>query len=259
MNSPRGIGLKIDMILWTENLTKRFGGLSVIEGLNFSMKRGEIRGLIGPNGAGKTTFFNLITGRLRSDGGRIFFKGRDISTFPIYRIAQLGIVLKFQITNVFEEMTCAENIRVAMMGKSKSFFDLFTFSNPSVTEEVNQILNEINLYSKRNQKASSLSHGEKQWLEIGMTIANRPEILLLDEPTAGMTVEETDRTIELIKRISHRLSILAIEHDMYFIRNIAHKITVLYRGNILVEGTYADVEADERVKNVYLGREENHA
>lgn len=247
------------MILWTEGLMKRFGGLSVIDGVNFSMEQGEIRGLIGPNGAGKTTFFNLITGRLSPDGGNIFFKGNEISTLPIYRIAQLGIVLKFQITNVFEEMSCAQNIRVAMMGKAKGFFDLFHYSNLLLKEQIDQILKEINLYSKRDQKASTLSHGEKQWLEIGMTIANRPEILLLDEPTAGMTVEETNGTIELVNRISKRLSILVIEHDMYFIRNIAHKITVLYRGNILVEGTYAEVEADERVKNIYLGREEDHA
>jgi urea transport system ATP-binding protein len=247
------------MILRTEGLTKRFGGLSVIDGVNFSMEQGEIRGLIGPNGAGKTTFFNLITGRLSPDGGNIFFKGNEISTLPIYRIAQLGIVLKFQITNVFEEMSCAQNIRVAMMGKTKGFVDLFRYSDPLVKEQIDQILKEINLYSKRDQRANTLSHGEKQWLEIGMTIANRPEILLLDEPTAGMTVEETNGTIELINRVSKHLSILVIEHDMYFIRNIAHKITVLYRGNILVEGTYAEVEADERVKNIYLGREEDHA
>ena len=243
------------IILESKGLCKNFGGLKAIDTLNLILEEGEIRGLIGPNGAGKTTFFNLITGRIRPSQGRVFFKGEDITGIPVHDIVRKGMTRKFQSANIFLELSLFNNIAIPLMGKG-SLKDIFFLTRHQLKEEIDEILNIVGLYEKCHETALNLSHGEKQWLEIGMCLANHPALLLLDEPTSGMSPHETDKTIELIKGIaSSKQTIFIIEHDMYFIRNVAEKITVLHQGNTLLEGPYSMIEHDERVRKVYLGKE----
>ena len=224
------------IILESKGLCKNFGGLKAIDTLNLILEEGEIRGLIGPNGAGKTTFFNLITGRIRPSQGRVFFKGEDITGIPVHDIVRKGMTRKFQSANIFLELSLFNNIAIPLMGKG-SLKDIFFLTRHQLKEEIDEILNIVGLYEKCHETASNLSHGEKQWLEIGMCLANHP-------------------AFELIKGIaSSKQTIFIIEHDMYFIRNVAEKITVLHQGNTLLEGPYSMIEHDERVRKVYLGKE----
>jgi urea ABC transporter ATP-binding protein UrtD len=237
------------MILEIRDLRKEFDGIVAIDGLDFSMEKGTIRAIIGPNGAGKTTFFNLITASLAADSGTIAFKGEDITGKSISEIAKKGIVRKFQTPSVWDELTVEENLTVAV--------DPSRVDDPK--ENIRKAIDYINLNDRLDDKAKSLDHGSKQWLEIGMILATDPDLLLLDEPTAGMTVEETNRTIELIKSFnkSEGTSVIAIEHDISFIRGLDSRLTVFHQGSVLAEGSIDEIERDEEVQRVYLGEGHN--
>lgn len=244
-----------DPILETRDLTKVFGGLVAVDGVNFTVARGELRCIVGTNGAGKTTLFNLVTGALVPTSGEILWRGQNISRMYPHQICRMGIGRKFQVPNVFQDLSVADNIRVAASGK----VGLLTLMRQSVDREFEEglpaLLKRIQLFEKRNGKASSLSHGEQQWLEIGMVLSSRPRLLLLDEPTAGMTMAETQDTVRLIKDISADVTTVVIAHDIGFVRALGGRVTVMYRGRILVEGSLEEIERDETVRDVYLGRE----
>jgi urea transport system ATP-binding protein len=247
----------METILQTKELSKAFGGLVAVDHVNFSMSRGELRSMIGPNGCGKTTFFNLVTGKFKPTEGQVFYKGKDITGLSIHKIARKGIGRKFQVPSIFDSLSVYENIRVPFFSDQKR---QSMFINRSIQKEyydqIMAILRDVRLTEKANELAKNLSHGEKQWLEIGMALAGKPDLLLLDEPTAGMTLGETRATVELIRRISSdfHLSILVIEHDISFVREIESKVTVLYKGQIINEGTFEEIQKDNTVKEIYLGR-----
>ncbi|MHB8277002.1 MAG: urea ABC transporter ATP-binding protein UrtD [Candidatus Humimicrobiaceae bacterium] len=243
------------MILEIKNLTKSFGGLDAVKNLSLSIEDGELRCIIGPNGSGKTTLFNLITGHFRPTSGQIIFIGQDITKMKIPSISRLGICRKFQSPNIFGDLLVSDNLRVAAISELK-ILSLFKKKDDSITNsEIERILDLIGLSHKSDWCASSLSHGEKQWLEIGMVLIKKPKIILLDEPTAGMTSYETTKTAELIKNISSSLTCIVIEHDVDFIRSIGGKVTVLNRGEFLAEGSYEEIAANQIVRDVYLGDE----
>lgn len=243
-------------ILQTENLTKRFGGITVANNINFAMPAGELRCLIGPNGAGKTTFFNLITGLIRPSRGYVYFMGKRISRLSSYKIARLGIGRSFQISNIYRSLSVAENVRIAVQRKTETFNPFVSCQAlHGVDNKVMEILDRFHLTSKKDTKASQLSHGEQKRLEISITLACDPDLLLLDEPVAGLTTAETEEVVPLIKDICRqKVSILIIEHDMKFVKKIADTITVLHRGEILAEGTPDKIEKNEEVKKVYWGK-----
>jgi urea transport system ATP-binding protein len=243
-------------ILETRGIAKRFGGLMAVARVDFTLDEGELRSLIGPNGAGKTTFFNLLTGHLHADEGTIIFRGRDVTGLPVYARARLGIVRKYQSPTVFDELTVFDNIRVAARGSVSPFALFFRRFDPEPDEQAELLLETVRLAKKRNWLASKLSHGERQWLEIGMVLANRPRLLLLDEPTAGMTPAETRQTAHLLKEVASDTSTIVIEHDIKFVREIASRVTVLHKGAILAEGRIEEIALNDTVRNVYLGRED---
>ena len=242
------------MLLEISNLKKRFGGLWALWDIHLSVAPGELRGIIGPNGSGKSTLFNLIVGRYRPTSGRILFKGKNIARMRPDRRARLGITIKFQITNVFNGLTVMDNMRLGLTGCPKSHASRDRVSQRRLEQEAMALLERIGLAEKKSESAGALSHGEKQWLEIGMALATDPTLLLLDEPTSGMGPEETQKTAELILGLKGSLTILVIEHDMDFVKSVSEKITVLNRGNFLTEGTYEEVKSDERVIEAYLGK-----
>jgi len=242
-------------ILETRGLVKRFGGLLVTDNVDFSLAEGELRCLIGPNGAGKTTFFNLLSGALPADAGRIFLAGEEISRLPVHVRVRRGIGRKYQSPTVFEELSVSENIKVSTRGKSPQFSLFLRRLDGEYDAFCDQLLDLVHLRGKRRLPASSLSHGEKQWLEIAMVLANKPRLLLLDEPTAGMTPAETRETAALLKEIIKDVSAIVIEHDLKFVREIASTITVMHKGGILTQGPIEEIARNEEVKRVYLGRE----
>jgi len=247
-----------ESILRTKGVTKQFGDFTAVDSVSFSIEPNEIQALIGPNGAGKTTFQNLLTGKYDVTEGKILFKGREITDDPPYRRAKDGIVRKYQVTSVYEDETVLENIRLAIRGRTSNPRDLlFTRSDNDIADRVAELVEIANLDGLEQQVAGTLSHGNKQWLEIAMTVGADPELLLLDEPTSGMSVGETNDTAELIETIRQReeIAILVIEHDMDFIRKVSNNITVLNHGEIIASGTVDEVESDKTVQEVYLGRE----
>ncbi|MBN2552320.1 MAG: ATP-binding cassette domain-containing protein [Spirochaetales bacterium] len=242
-------------LLRVDHVTRTFGGFVAIDDISMGIRHGELRCIIGPNGAGKTTLFNVITGRLRPTSGRVFFMGRNITYDSIETICNTGISRKFQTPSIFTNLTVLENILVAGYGKtrlSSHFFGMVTQSDRGQSMEV---LQKIKLAARAGDLASSLSHGERQWLEIGMLLRNDPELLLLDEPTAGMTPAETRETAQLIRANLSGITTVVIEHDLKFLREIADQVTVLHRGSILAEGSFDEIQRNEQVKKVYLGRE----
>jgi urea transport system ATP-binding protein len=247
----------METILQTKNLRKAFGGLVALSDINFSMGSGELRAIIGPNGCGKTTFFNLITGRIKPTEGEVLYNGENITSLPVHEIARKGIGRKFQIPSIFESLTVYENIQVPFFSDQKR---QSMFMKRSIRKEyhdqIMDFIRDIRLVDKVNEMAKNLSHGEKQWLEIGMALAGKPNLLLLDEPTAGMTLGETSATVGLIQSISSdlHLSILVIEHDISFVKEIESKVTVFYKGQIINEGTFEEIQKDKTVKEIYLGR-----
>jgi urea ABC transporter ATP-binding protein UrtD len=240
-------------ILHVEHLSRRFGGLTAVDDVSMQLQAAELRCIIGPNGAGKSTFFNLISGAMVPSSGRVLFSGRDITGLPVHRIAKLGIGRKFQVPSVFETLTVRENLAVSALDKRPRPRHLV--ARPADRPAIDDTLARINLARRGDIVAGSLAHGEKQWLEIGMALMTDPLLLLLDEPTAGMTADETHQTARLVRELTSSLTIVVIEHDMQFVRDIASRITVLHRGAVLREGTLAEIEADEVVRDVYLGRQ----
>ena len=241
-------------ILEIENLTVSFDGFKALNDLNFSMDSGELRVIIGPNGAGKTTFLDVITGKVQPTKGRVLFKGKDLKKIPEYKIARIGIGRKFQTPRVYLNLTVRENLDLVCNQNKNVFSTLFSRPNSNEKRTVAGLLEVIGLDSKANLKANLLSHGEKQRLEIGMLVAQSPDLLLVDEPAAGLTDEETENVGALLLSLAESHSIIAIEHDMEFVRQIANdKVTVLHQGSLLCEGAMSEIQNDPRVIEVYLG------
>jgi urea transport system ATP-binding protein len=247
-------------ILSLEGVNKTFDGFKAINDLNLYMDDGELRVIIGPNGAGKSTMLDIITGRTRPDKGKVEFgKDIDLTKLNEYQINRLGIGRKFQTPSVYVDHTVFENIWLSLEGSRTVWSTLFSKINSTQRDRIDDVLKTVGLLEKANSKAGNLSHGQKQWLEIGMLLAQNPKLLLVDEPAAGMTDEETHKTGELLMSLAGKHSIIVIEHDMVFVRQIARTVTVLHQGHVLCEGTVDEVQADERVIEVYLGRKKKAA
>jgi urea transport system ATP-binding protein len=244
-----------EFVLLLEDVNKTFDGFKAISNLNFYMDEGELRVIIGPNGAGKSTMMDLITGRTQPDSGKIEFGAdTDLTSLNEYQINRLGIGRKFQTPSVYIYHTVFENLLLSLKGPRSVFSSLFHSTTLAQRERINEVLNTVGLTERADWMAGSLSHGQKQWLEIGMLIAQDPKLLLVDEPAAGMSDEETRKTGELLMSLAGRHSVIVIEHDMTFVRQIARKVTVLHQGTVLCEGTVDQVQNNERVIEVYLGR-----
>ena len=238
-----------------KNLSKRFGGLQVIDHLDLTIKPRELRCIIGPNGAGKTTLFDLITGRIKPDEGQVIFEGRDITYLKPYNVSRAGIVRKFQIPSVFDELTILENLHIAAHGQQRiGSLIFYRRTETSALDRVNEIMEVIHLSGRGDELVKTLSHGEKQWLEIGMVLSYKPRLILLDEPTAGMSAHDTMETSHIIREISRSMTAVVIEHDIKFLKELAEYVTVLDRGVVLAEGTFQEIEANSLVRDVYLGR-----
>ena len=252
---PGEVDLTHGRILYLEDVHVSFDGFKAINGLSLDIAPGELRCIIGPNGAGKTTMMDIITGKTRPDSGQVFFG----STINLLRhreaeIAAMGIGRKFQKPTVFEHLSVFENLELALACDKRVGASLSFTLNGEQRDRLYSVLSTILLLDSAARQAGALSHGQKQWLEIGMLLMQEPQLLLLDEPVAGMTDEETERTAELFLRLKGKHSLMVVEHDMAFIRTISEKITVLCDGAVLAEGTLDQVQADERVIEVYLGR-----
>ena len=240
-------------ILRTEQLTIRFGGLTALNNVDFEVGRGEIRAVIGPNGAGKSTFFNCLTGVLRPSAGRILLNGEDITGLSPDRISKRGIARSYQITNILPNATALENVRIAAQSRRHGWSMLTHHSAyGDIIAKAAAVLESVGLRRKADELAANLSHGEQRNLEIGIALATEPTLLCLDEPTAGMSAAETQDTMELVRRIADKLSILIVEHDMEVVMELADRITVLHYGTILAEGTPEEIQQNPKVLEVYL-------
>ena len=250
-----------DAIVYLEDVTVAYEGFKALDRLNFFMDRRELRVVIGPNGAGKTTLLDVISGRVKPEHGRVIFgRNTDLTALSENQIAALGIGRKFQTPSVFVNLTVRENVELSLRRPSKGVLaTLLGRDTADARERIAATLATVGLDAKADEPAGALSHGEKQWLEIGMVMAQDPELLLVDEPVAGMTDEETARTGELLVSIAADRSVLVIEHDMEFVRQIGSKVTVLHQGTVLCEGPVAQVQSDERVLEVYLGKRRDPA
>jgi branched-chain amino acid transport system ATP-binding protein len=232
-------------ILETRKLNKHFGGLHVTGNVDFALQPGEMHCLIGPNGAGKSTFFRLILGEHQPDSGQILFADEDITRAKPFQRIRKGISVKFQVPGIFKELSTRQNLVIALQHHVPA---------GNLAEEADRLLEFLKLSQDHTQLAGNLSHGQKQWLEIGMAIALKPRLLLLDEPTAGMTPDETHATGEMLHRLNaNGMTVLAVEHDMTFVRQIAHQVTVLHLGKVFAQGSIDDITADPRVAKIYLG------
>jgi len=241
-------------LLETDDLTRAYGSLIAVNRATVAIHKGELRSIIGPNGAGKTTFFKLISGEVRPTSGRIRFNGRDITGLTQHEVCRLGIAKSYQITNIFPHLTVLENVRVAAQGYARSFnFWSRADRLTEVRDRAQGILATIGLGAKAEQLAAHLSHGEKRHLEIAIALAAEPILLLLDEPTAGMSPEETDETMRLIRQLAAERTVVLVEHKMKLVMNISDRITVLHQGQVLAEGTPDDIRANELVQQTYLG------
>lgn len=246
-------------MLRIEGIQKSFGGFMAVNGANLEVQKGEIVAVIGPNGAGKTTLFNLITGIIKPDGGRVIFKEEEITGLPAYRICKKGMSRSFQVVNIFSRLTVFENVQIAVLSRHGKTFNLFSPSRKLLIEETSDILQSVGLTDKEHSVSGSLSHGDQKALEIAIALGGHPELLILDEPTAGLSPEETIRCIELIKRLSADLglTILFCEHDMELVFAIANRIMVMVRGKSIIQGLPADVRCNREVQDAYLGESES--
>jgi urea transport system ATP-binding protein len=242
-------------ILYLDGVSVSFDGFKALNGLSFYVDPGELRAIIGPNGAGKTTMMDVITGKTRPDSGRVFFKGSiDLTKMDEAAIATLGIGRKFQKPTVFESHTVFENLELALKADRSVLASLFFRLSGEQKDKIDEVLKTTALTALRDARAGSLSHGQKQWLEIGMLLIQDPDLLLVDEPAAGMTDAETAQTAVLLREIAETHSLVVVEHDMEFVRALESKVTVLHEGSVLAEGSLEVVQQDERVIEVYLGR-----
>jgi branched-chain amino acid transport system ATP-binding protein len=240
-------------LLRTEGLAMRFGGLAALNDVNFEIPRGEVRAIIGPNGAGKSTFFNCLTGVLRPTSGRISFNGEDITGLTPDRISRKGIARSYQITNILPNATTLENVRIAAQSRRHGWNMVRHHSHlRDIVEKAEAVLASVGLLAKADELASNLSHGEQRNLEIGIALATEPQLLCLDEPTAGMSTAETHETMQLVRRIAENLTILIVEHDMQVVMQLAQRITVFHYGRVLAEGTPDEIQSNPRVLEVYL-------
>ena len=242
-----------DFVLSVEDLTVSFDGFKAIDSLNLYVDQNELRVIIGPNGAGKTTLLDLICGKTRASAGSIKFKNSEMTRLPEYQIVRSGIGRKFQTPSIYENLSVFQNLEVSFPRGRGVFGALFFKRTEEVKTQVQTVADEIGLGSQLGTEAGLLSHGQKQWLEIGMLLMQDPELLMLDEPIAGMSVRERELTAELLKRICKGRAMIVIEHDMEFVKRIADKVTVMHQGKILAEGSMEKVQADPRVIDVYLG------
>jgi branched-chain amino acid transport system ATP-binding protein len=244
-------------MLQVEGLVKSFDDFMAVNGANLNVNKGEIVAVIGPNGAGKTTLFNLITGALKRDKGKIVFKGEDISELPPYDICRKGISRSYQIVNIFPRLTVFENVQVAVLSYQKRSSNLFRPAQGIAVGETKSILQSVGLSEKGGHIAGSLSHGDQKILEIAIALGNEPELLILDEPTAGMSPEETQGTMELVKRLANErgLTILFCEHDMDIVFSIAKSIMVMRYGQTIIQGSLEEVRNNKEVQEAYLGGE----
>jgi len=241
-------------ILYMEDVSVSFDGFKALNRLSLYIDAGELRCLIGPNGAGKTTLMDVITGKTRPDSGSVFFgQTIDLLLMDEPAIAEAGICRKFQKPSVFDALTVFENLELALKADKRTWATLFFRLSGEQRDRINEIIETIGLHDCRQARAGILSHGQKQWLEIGMLLMQEPKVMLVDEPIAGMTHQEVERTAELLLSLQGRHSIVVVEHDMEFVRSIARKVTVLHEGSVLTEGTMDEVQNDPRVIQVYLG------
>ncbi len=244
-------------MLRVEAVHKSFDGFMAVDGANLTVADGELVAVIGPNGAGKTTLFNLITGQLKPDGGRIIFRNEDITALPAYQVCERGVARSFQIANIFHRLTVFENVQVAVLSRQGKSANLFRPARNLAVKETNSILDSVGLSDKAGHVAGTLSHGDQRILEIAMALGNEPELLVLDEPTAGMSPEETFATMELIRQLSQArgITILFCEHDMEVVFSVAQSIMVMHQGRTLVQGKPEDVRQNTKVQEAYLGTE----
>ena len=244
-------------ILKVEHLNKAFGGLQATRDVNYEMENGEISAIIGPNGAGKSTFFNLLTGYHRVDSGRVLFQGKDITNWLPHKIARLGIARAFQISNIYLALTTYENIRQSILAQQKKTLNFFTPANRLAKEETRKLLEVAGLSRHADTVAGNLSQGDKKRLELAIALGSKPELLFLDEPTAGMSKDETHEAMNLVTRLNHemQLTILFTEHDMSVVFGYAKRLTVLHQGAIIAEGSPEEVRKNEMAQKIYLGEE----
>jgi len=247
-------------ILYMEDVTVSFDGFKAINNLNLTIDDGELRCIIGPNGAGKTTMMDIITGKTRPNQGSVWFGSRhNLLQMNEPEIASLGIGRKFQKPTVFEALSVFDNLELAMAADKRIFPTLTARMTSEISDRIDDVLETIGLTALRFQPAGILSHGQKQWLEIGMLLMQRPRLLLVDEPVAGMTEQEMERTAELLTGLAGKQSVVVVEHDMGFVRSIARKVTVLHQGSVLAEGSMDQVSNDPKVVEVYLGSDEEES
>jgi branched-chain amino acid transport system ATP-binding protein/urea transport system ATP-binding protein len=233
-----------DVVLRARGLVKEFGGLRAVDSVDFTLRRGELRCVIGPNGAGKSTFFKLLTGQLKPTAGTIQFKDLDLTRLAPHAIARAGIGIKFQVPRVYDALSVAENLWLSAR---------FRHGAAGAGPIVEGVLAQIGLTERQRSLVGHVSHGDRQWVEIGMVLASDPDLILLDEPTAGMTHAEARRTADLVREINRRATLIVVEHDMDFVRNIAGYVTVLHRGAVLAEGTMDEIRENAVVRDIYLG------
>ncbi len=244
-----------DTLLYLDGVTVTFDGFRALNALSLYLEKGEMRAVIGPNGAGKTTMMDVITGRTRPDSGKVQFGvGTDLTKLDEPAIAALGIGRKFQKPTVFEPHTVWDNILLALAGDRRPKFSLWAKETADEKRRIESVLETVRLQEFRDKRGGDLSHGQKQWLEIGMLLAQEPQLLLVDEPVAGMTDAETEQTAELLREINKTRSVVVVEHDMAFVRALDVKVTVLHEGSVLSDGSIDHVSADPKVIEVYLGR-----
>lgn len=242
-----------DFVLALEDLTVSFDGFKAVDALTMYIDKNELHVVIGPNGAGKTTVLDLICGKTKSTSGSIKFKNTELTKLSEHEIVRAGVGRKFQTPSIYENLSVYQNLEVSYPVGRSVWGSLMFKRTAAVSEQVYKIAAEVLLTEHLQMEAALLSHGQKQWLEIGMLLMQDPELLMLDEPVAGMSVKERDQTAELLNRICQNRSVLVIEHDMEFVKKIAHKVTVLHQGKILAEGSMEHIQADEKVIEVYLG------
>jgi len=246
-----------ETILKVMRLNKSFGGLKATNDVDYEMTTRELSAIIGPNGAGKSTFFNLLTGYHKVDSGKVFFKGRDITNWPPYKITRLGITRAFQVSNIYPALTTYENIRQAILTEQNKTLNFFTPAERLAKKETSELLEITGLSQHANMIAGNLSQGDKKRLELAIALGSKPQLVFLDEPTAGMSGDETHETMELVTRLNREmgLTILFTEHDMSVVFGYARRLTVLHAGAIIAEGTPEEVRANERAQKIYLGEE----
>ena len=241
--------------LETQGISRAFGKLWAVERVSLDLRQGDIHAIIGPNGAGKSTYFNLITGYHRATTGKVFYKGKDITRLPAYERCNQGITRSFQITSIYPKLTVYESVLMALLSHRKVSLNFFSSAKKFFKEDVLRILEEVGLADQAHRQGDSISHGDKKRLELAVTVGTEPEILLLDEPTCGMSPEETETTMSLIRKLCEErgITILFTEHDMAVVFGIAKRISVLHQGRLIADGTPQEVRESEDVQKVYLG------